>query len=190
MQSAGGIKRLSAAVTVASQAEGSGADRKVVSRSPEELEKLRRIVASAIGIQIGAENTRGDTIALEELPFNDQLATSVAKEFDQQQKHEMWWGIARGALYPGLALVALLVLLRLFKRTPVQEIQLGVPVGRLMAAHKAAGNGHGAGAQSWGAEAIPGVVTVDVLNRLIKENPSNMTQAIREWMDKGRSAQS
>jgi flagellar M-ring protein FliF len=189
MQAAGGIKRLSASVTVAAQVEGTGADRKVVSRSAEEIEKLRRIVASAVGIQTGADNTRGDLITLEELPFNDQLATNVAHEFDQQQKHELWWGIARGAVYPGLALVALLVLLRLFKRTPVQEIQLGVPVGRLMAAQKA-GNGHAVGAESWGAEPAAGIVSVDVLNRLIKENPANMTQAIREWMDKGRGAQS
>jgi flagellar M-ring protein FliF len=189
MQAAGGIKRLSASVTVAAQVEGTSADRKVVSRSAEEIEKLRRIVASAVGIQTGADNTRGDLITLEELPFNDQLATNVAHEFDQQQKHELWWGIARGAVYPGLALVALLVLLRLFKRTPVQEIQLGVPVGRLMAAQKA-GNGHAVGAESWGAEPAAGIVSVDVLNRLIKENPANMTQAIREWMDKGRGAQS
>lgn len=190
MQTAGGIKRLSAAVTVASRADGTGADRKVVNRAPEELEKLRHVVASAIGIQIGADNTRGDNITLEEMPFNDQLATGMAKEFDQQQKHELWWGIARGALYPGLALVALLVLLRLFKRTPIQEIQLGVPVGRLMAAQRAGSNGHAAGVESWGGESVPGVVSVDVLNRLIKENPANMTQAIREWMDKGRGAQS
>jgi flagellar M-ring protein FliF len=190
MQAAGGVKRLSAAVTVAAQVEGTGAERKVVSRSAEELEKLRRIIASAVGIQTGTDNPRGDTITLEELPFNDQFATTVARELDQQQKHELWWGIARAALYPGLALVALLVLLRLFKRTPVQEIQLGVPVGRLMAAQKAAGNGHTSRHDAWGAEAVGGVVTVDVLNRLIKENPTNMTQAIREWMDKGRSAKS
>jgi flagellar biosynthesis/type III secretory pathway M-ring protein FliF/YscJ len=152
------------------------------------MEKLRRIVASAVGIQTGADNPRGDLITLEELPFNDQLATSVTHEFELQKKHELWWGIARGALYPGLALVALLVLLRIFKRTPVEEIQLGVPVGRLMAAHKAAGNGHGLGAETWAGEPAPGIVSVDVLNRLIKENPVNMTQAIREWMDKGRGA--
>jgi flagellar M-ring protein FliF len=188
MQAAGGIKRLSAAVTVASQVEGTGADRKVVNRSPEEIEKLRRIVASAVGIQIGGDNPRGDSITLEELPFNDQLATTVTQEFQQQQKNELWWSIGRGAIYPGLALIALIVLLRLFKRTPVQEIQLGVPVGRLMAGQKTVGNGHAAGLESWGSEPVPGVVSVDVLNRLIKENPSNMTQAIREWMDKGRSA--
>jgi flagellar M-ring protein FliF len=190
MQAAGGIKRLSAAVTVAAQFEGAGADRKVVNRSPEELEKLRRIVASAVGIQTGTDNPRADTITLEELPFNDQLATTVARDFETQQKHDLWWGIARNAGYPALAIVILFVLLRLFKRTPVQEIQLGVPVGRLMAAQKGAGNGNGFIGQPWGAETSPGVVSVDVLNRLIKENPSNMTQAVREWMDKGRSAKS
>ena len=67
---------------------------------------------------------------------------------------------------------------------------MGVPVGRLMAAQRAGSNGHAAGVESWGGESVPGVVSVDVLNRLIKENPANMTQAIREWMDKGRGAQS
>ncbi|HZR17982.1 MAG TPA: flagellar basal-body MS-ring/collar protein FliF, partial [Verrucomicrobiae bacterium] len=190
MQAAGGIKRLSAAVTVAAQVDGTGAERKVVSRSPEELEKLRRIVASAVGIQTGTDNPRGDTITLEELPFNDQFATTVAHNLDQQQKHELWWGIARAALYPGLALIALLILFWLFKRTPIQEIQLGVPVSRLMAAQRAAGNGHASTGDAWAGETAGGVVTVDVLNRLIKENPTNMTQAIREWMDKGRSANS
>jgi flagellar M-ring protein FliF len=189
MQAAGGVKRLSAAVTVAAQVDGTGADRKVVNRSPEELEKLRRIVASALGIQTGTDNPRGDLITLEELPFNDQLASNVSREFEQQQKHDLWWGIARGAIYPGFALIALLILMRLFKKTPVQEIQIGVPVGRLMGAHKNGGNGHSS-AESWGGEPVPGIVSVDVLNRLIKENPANMTQAIREWMDKGRSAKS
>jgi flagellar M-ring protein FliF len=188
MQAAGGLKRLSASVTVAAQFQGSGTDRKLVNRTPEEMEKLRRIVAGAVGIQTGTDNPRGDVINLEEMPFNDQMATTMAHEFDQQQKHEMWWGIARGAIYPGMALFALLILLRLFKRTPIQEIQLGVPVGRLMAAQKAGGNGQSA-AEAW-AEPGAGIVSVDVLNRLIKENPANMTQAIREWMDKGRSAKS
>jgi len=31
---------------------------------------------------------------------------------------------------------------------------------------------------------------VDVLNKLIKENPVNMTQAIREWMSKGQGRSS
>jgi len=199
IQAAGGIKRLSAAVTVAAQMDGTGADRKPVTRTPEQLAKLRSIVISAVGV----DSTRGDAITLEEMPFNDQFATEITHDLDQQQQHEFWWNQARNLVYPALGLVALVVLLRLFKQTPVQEIPIGVPVGRLMA-YKTNGNGNGNGnGHSNGNgnghsyrpgdltfETQPGVVTVDVLNRLIKENPSNMSQAIRNWMNNGRTPES
>jgi flagellar biosynthesis/type III secretory pathway M-ring protein FliF/YscJ len=136
-------------------------------------------------IQRGADNTRGDQITLEELPFNDQFAADITRELDRQQKHQIWWELARNAAYPALGLVALIVLIVLFKRTPVQEIPLGVPVGRLVA-QKPGTSGSG----DWIEEAQPGVVTVDVLNRLVKENPTNMTQAIRDWLNKSRTSQS
>jgi flagellar biosynthesis/type III secretory pathway M-ring protein FliF/YscJ len=186
MLAAGGIKRLSVSVTVAAAMEGTGKDRKVVNRTPEEIDKLRRIVTSAVGIQTGTANTRGDDITLEELPFNDQFAADITHELDLQQKHDMWWNLARGAAYPALGLIALLVLLRIFKRTPIQDIPIGIPVGRLMANGHSNGNGHHKGSPF---EGEPGVVTVEVLNRLIKENPTNMTQAIRDWMNKGRTAE-
>ncbi len=184
MQAAGGIKRLTTAVTVAARFEGEGADRKMVPRTPEELEKLRRIVQNAVG----TDTSRGDQIALEELPFNDQFATEITRELDQQQKHQFWWDLARNGAYPALGVLALIILIVLFKRTPVQEIPIGIPVGRLTGA-KANGNGNGNGHGDWTREGQPGVVTIDVLNRLVKENPTNMTQAIREWMNKGRTTE-
>lgn len=184
MQAPGGIKKLSAAVTIAARFEGQGEERKLVPRTPEELEKLRRIVESAIGIQSGAQNTRGDQITLEELPFSDQFAADVTRDLEQQQKHQLWWDLARSAAYPALGVSVLILLIILFKRTPVQEIPLGVPVGRLVA-QKTSGPGN----VEWARGPQPGVVTVDVLNRLVKENPANMTQAIRDWMSKSRSAE-
>ncbi len=191
-QAAGGLKRLTAAVTVAQQMEGTGADRKPVVRSPADLDKLRLIVSNALG----ADPTRGDMIELAELPFNDQFATEMNQQLDQQVKRDFWWDLARKSLYPGLGLVALFILLRAFKQTPVQEIPLGIPVGRLALKNgNGNGNGHGNGNGSsrfgdYGFEPQPGVVTVDVLNRLIKENPSNMTSAIREWMNRGHTPES
>jgi flagellar M-ring protein FliF len=164
--------------------EGTGADRKVVNRSPEELTKLRSLVSSAVGVDL----TRGDTMTLEELQFNDQFATDMTKELDLQQKRETWWNLARNWSYPALGLVALLILLRLFKQTPVQGIPIGVPVGRLLASHNGNGNGNGHGKFGDPFEAPPGIVTVEVLNKLVKENPANMTQAIRDWMIKGRTS--
>ncbi len=194
MLSAGGIKRISVSVTVASRMEGTGADRKVVARTPEEIDKLRRIVTTACGVETGNDNTRGDAITLEELPFNDQFAADLTHELDVQQKHDMWMNLARNATYPALGVIALVILLRIFKRTPIQDIPIGVPVGKLMAQANGNGNGHsngngngnGNGHKTPAFEMEGGVVTVDVLNRLIKENPTNMTQAIRDWMNKGR----
>lgn len=186
IQAAGGIKRLTASVTIAEQMEGTGADRKPVARTQEQLDQLTKLVSGALGI----DTSRGDNLSLQELPFNDDYASSITKELDKQQQRDLWIGLGRNALYPVMGVAALLVLLRVFKRTPVQEIPLGVPVGRLMAKQNGNGNGNGNGHGRHGEEyETPGVVTVEVLNRLIKENPANMTQAIRDWMNKGRTSE-
>jgi flagellar M-ring protein FliF len=195
-QGAGGIKRLTAAITVAQQMQGTGTERKVVARTPEEIDKLRRIVSSALG----ADLARGDTVELAELAFNDQFATDMTQQLDKQEKKDFWMNLARNSVFPALGLMAFLFMIRLFKRTPVQDIPIGVPVGRL-AYSNGNGNGQSAGRQAarpgglttrfgdQGLELQPGVVTVDVLNQLIKENPTNMTQAIREWMNRGVTTQ-
>ncbi len=180
VQSAGGIKRLTAAVTVATQMQGMGADRKVVARTPEEMEKLRRIVSSALG----TDSSRGDTVALEELAFNDQFATDMTQQLDTQQKRDFWMNLAGNLAYPALGLASILILFRMFKRTTVQEIPLGIPVGRLSQKNGTA-TAHPGRYGDLGFEPQPGVVTVEVLNRLIKDNPNNMTQAIRDWMNRG-----
>ena len=185
VQAAGGIKRIAAAVTVASRMEGAGPERKPVARTSEEIEKLRRVVSNAIGV----DTTRGDSISLEELAFNDSFATEVTQNLEKQQTHDFWFNLARSSAYPALGVLALVILLRLFKRTPIQEIPIGIPVGRLNGSLNGHGklNGHGTGGH-WPEDGEPHVVTVEVLNKLIKENPANMTQAIRDWMVKGGRA--
>jgi flagellar M-ring protein FliF len=171
LQAAGGIKHLTAAVTVAAKFEGKGADRKIAARTQEDLDKLKRLVANILG----TDTTRGDQVTVEELPFNDQLATEVSQNLEIQERRDMWWSLGRNVAYPALALGVLLVFFRLFKRTSAEELPLGVPVGRL-ASNNGRANGHRPGTGN--AE----VVTAEVLNRLIKENPQNMTQAIRAWL--------
>lgn len=192
MQLAGGLKRLTAAVTVAARFEGAGATRKLVPRTPEELEKLRRIVQNSLGIESGVGGVPSNQITLEELPFNDPLPGDVVKQFEKQERTDFWVNIGKTALYPTLAVVFLVVLLRLFKRASVDDIPIGVPIGQLALGNH--GNGHGNGngqgrVFSLVKDATPGVVTVDVLNQLIKENPDNMTQAIRNWMARDKPEQ-
>ena len=78
-----------------------------------------------------------------------------------------------------VCVVALFLLIRLFKRAPDVDIPIGVPVGE--------GDGRVFINGKLGARTSRGVVTVDTLNQLIKENPQNMAHAIRGWMTRGDS---
>ncbi len=176
----GGLKRLSAAVTVATRYEGAGAQRKPLARTPEDLEKLRRMVAGALG----ADTTRGDLVSLEELPFNEEYSTEITRQFKKDERWQFWLGLARSLGYPALALGVMIFLLRLLKRTPVEQIPIGIPLGQLPVRNgnghgNGKGNGHGPG---WRKPGHRETVSVEVLNQLVKENPGNMTQAIRNWL--------
>ncbi len=122
---AGGVKRLTAAVFVAARFEGTGADRKMVPRPPEELQKLQRIVQHALGIQADANGTPGDQITLEEMPFSEPFA-EVAKEFGNQGNKQFWWDQMQNYIYLGLALGVLFIFWRLLKRTPAENIPVGL----------------------------------------------------------------
>ncbi|MGD1019086.1 MAG: flagellar basal-body MS-ring/collar protein FliF [Verrucomicrobiia bacterium] len=169
LESPGGLKRVSAAVFVATKTEGTGADRKVVPRPPEEIEKLRKIVQSALGLQLN-DAARKDEITLEEIPFNDAFPVEVAEQMQKQQTHEMWWDVGRNAGYVLLALGIVVVFLRMYKKASAESASLTA---------SADSNGNGK------ARVEEGVVTVEVLNRLIRENPANMNQAVRNWLSRG-----
>lgn len=191
-QMAGGIKRLSAAVSLAARVEGTGAERRVVPRSPEELEKIRRVVAGALGIPLDGPNPRGDSLMVEELPFEDPPAREMFRQWERQQQWEFWWSLARQAFYPLLAVAAVVILWRMLQRTSAPDIPLGVPVGQLLGRGHGHGNGHGRHGPGSGTPVTPGerevpeVLSLEALNRLARENPVNLSQALRDWMNKGR----
>jgi flagellar M-ring protein FliF len=184
MQSSGGLKRVSAAVFVSQRVDTTGTAPKPVVRTPEELQKLRRIVQSALGI---VENNpdRTDEITLEEMPFNEQPVLEIARQLDQQQTREYWTSTAQRYAFPALGLVVFLLFWRALKRAKPEDVTLGMPYeltadGRLVPSPNSPGkNGKN------GAPEEPQVVTVEVLNQLIREQPGNMTQAVRTWMSRG-----
>jgi flagellar M-ring protein FliF len=177
LQAAGGLKRLTTAVFIAERFEGKGADRKPVPRTPEELKQLTHIVESALGIQAN-DTTRKDEVTLEEMPFNEQVGTEITQELDKQDKRQFWVDLGLKLVYPAIAVGFILMFWRLLKTTKVEDIPVGVPLG--------IGNGNGNGNAHYGRAGGPGVVSVEVLNQLIRENPANMTQAVRGWLARGK----
>jgi hypothetical protein len=68
------------------------------------------------------------------------------------------------------------------------DIPVGVPIGdgaTYVNGHSVSANGNATGVNGKG-KGQAGVVTVEVLNQLIRENPQNMTQAIRGWMTQNK----
>ncbi len=187
MQSSGGLKRVTAAVFVSQRVDSTGATPKPLARTPEELQKLKRIVQSALGI-VENDAERTDEITLEEMPFNEQPAIEIARQLDQQQTREYWTTTAQRYAFPLLGLVVFVLFWRALKRAKPEDVTLGMPYeltadGRLVPAT----TGHGKNGKN-GAPEEPQIVTVEVLNQLIREQPGSMTQAVRTWMSRGSPA--
>jgi flagellar M-ring protein FliF len=192
-QLAGGLKRVSAAVLVATRTEGVGKARKTVPREPQELEKLRRIVQSALGIQ-PTDTTRKDEITLEEMPFNDQFA-DTAQDLGHDATKQFWWQQVQNLVFPVLGIGVVIVFLRMLKRTPeapgpaqgsegdLASMPLG-GIGGGFQDEMAPGVGAGRLGSAYQRGSRPGVVTVETLNQLVRENPTSVTQAIQSWLNR------
>ena len=179
VQAAGSVKQLSAAVFIASKMTGTGTNRVAEARSKEELDKIRNLVQSALGIQQNNEGGRKDVITVEEFPFNDSGATEITATLQRDQRWQQYTQVGQLVLYPVMGLIVLAMLWRVLKRAPDVDIPVGVPVGELSGGVLVNGKP--------GARTPHGVVTVDLMNQLVWENPQNMTQAIRGWMTRGES---
>src|SRR5687768_15667099 len=112
IQPGGGVTRNGAAVCVGRCGSLTNAVRQVTSRSPEELDKLKKIVQSALGSQEGQDSTRKDEITLEEFEFNGQPGAEIATTLHKEQTFQFWLNIAQTAAYPLLALGLMAMLYR------------------------------------------------------------------------------
>lgn len=192
-QVAGGIRRISAAVFVAARFTGSGTNRVTQPRSAEELLKIKRAVQSALGIQENGEAGRKDELTVEEMAFNDEPAQQMAQQMDQVERRRMWVDLGKNALFPALGLAVLVAFWRVFQKTPMEEIPIGVPLGEAALNGNGPRNGNGVlPYKNGGGHSTPGekdpdqyIMTVEVMNQLVKENPHNVTQALRNWMVRG-----
>ena len=145
-----------------------------MARTDDEVQKLKRIVQSALGI-VENDPTRKDEITLEQIVFNEQPALEMSQQLETDGKRQFYWEIGKNGLFALLALGMLMVFLKQLKKTS-GDIPVGVPVSQL--------DEHGNPVASGPArkEDKPGMVTVEALNALIRENPASVSQAMRSWL--------
>jgi flagellar biosynthesis/type III secretory pathway M-ring protein FliF/YscJ len=151
--------------------------------------KIRRAVQSALGIVERGEAGRVDELSVEEIAFNDQPSLELTQRLEKSERQRMWTEIARDSVFPLLGVGVLAVFWRIFQKTSIDEIPIGIPIGAASGDGGSQMSGFAAGlrpgAVSEPDEVQPFVMTADMMNQLMKENPSNMTHALRTWMTRG-----
>jgi hypothetical protein len=102
------------------------------------------------------------------------------QRLESDTKRQFYWDIGKNGLFAGVALIMFLVFLKLLKKTTANDIPVNGPFGPMGGGEPGEGEAGG-----WRKDQKPATVTVEVLNALIKENPANMTQAVRTWLAGG-----
>ena len=185
----GSTKRISAAVFIPIEYTVTGTNRVAVPRSPVEMIKIRSAVRSALGIVTNSVNGRVDELAVEEIAFNDQPAFELTQRLEKSERQRLWIEIARDSVFPLLGVGVLALFWRIFQKTSVDEIPIGIPIGAASGDGGSQMNSFASGLRAGSAgepdEVQPFVMTADMMNQLMKENPTNMTHALRTWMTRG-----
>jgi flagellar M-ring protein FliF len=159
----GAITRVTASVFLAMKPAAAGAA--PASRSPEELNSLRLMVANALGIQATKPEELAKLVSIEETPFPappEVNPISTEKLTGYAETLRPLGGIA-------LALVIFLIFLRLLKRTKPEEITLEVvdntsPLQQIPSAAKS----H--------------KISPELLNHLIRQKPEHVGATLRDWL--------
>ncbi len=152
----GTVSRLSAAVFISAKAEP---------RPPAELESLRKMVVNALGVKATDEKELAKIVTVEEVAFQSTpVEKKGAMDFVVSNADLVKNGLA------GLVAVGLVVFfLRMVKKAKPDEIPIEILDPNKAAADQAPGR----------------PVSVELLNEMIRQKPSNVGAALREWMAGG-----
>ncbi len=165
----GGIKRISAAVFVAMKSTGEGAERTLTPRTTEELDALRQMVVTALGIAPQRNQNLDQTVALQEIDFADDPVMETVGVLQDEERLYHWMDLGRSVLGVALAIGAFGFFLHLLKRHKPSEMSLELL--------RPDDDRRGGRALEPGAE-----VTPELLNDLIRQKPDNVGYTLKEWM--------
>ena len=151
----GTVSRVTAAVFVSSKA---------TPRTPAELDSLRKMVINALGVKAADDKEAAKIVSLEEVSF-DSPPAQKSGILDLALSHT---DLVKNGIAIFVAVALILVFLRMVKRAKPDDIPIEVfsPIG--------------SGAN--GAEGAQPVVSVDLLNEMIRQKPENVGAALRDWM--------
>jgi flagellar M-ring protein FliF len=165
----GAVRSITAAVFLNQRVGGTAAAPQPQPRTPEELNSLRQLVVNALGVKLPAGQTPDSVVTLQEVAFAAEPLVAQAEQIRQQNKLEPYIDMA----VRFLPIVAAAALILFFVRRLGREKPEAVPVEllrELPASEQRALSG------------ASGPVTPELINELIRQKPTNVGTALRDWM--------
>jgi flagellar M-ring protein FliF len=180
----GAIKRLTVALML-NQRKPATPNGKPIPRTQQEITSLENIVKAAVGFT--TNDTRQDLIQSQEVPFADIFDDTVAappKVTIQQQINNYLPYVTQGCLI--LLAIGILLYFRSVFLSPVKgagdepDSFEALLHNYTVTSNGGTSNGHAPIRP--GANGAPSVLTPAELSRLIRENPDNASQALKQWL--------
>lgn len=178
MKGMGEIKRVSVAVFINQRFEGTGTEKKAVPRKPEEKTLLENVIKKAVGFVQEGKGKRNDELALEEVPFvgfastEEAVGKSASSPISEKMNTYLSW--AGQGLLVALALGLLFYFRHLLGSIRSDQLKTELSLDAMTQSEKTnTSNRLGGGAP----------ISVSDLSKLIRENPTNMAQALKTWMN-------
>lgn len=167
----GKVRRLTASVFIASTVRApaeEGGEPLVESRTPEQMESLRAMVANALGIPL--DDPVAGSVAIEEvvfdMPIGPEMLAASAGGFEPMQLLQFGKEIVGGII----ALIIFLVFLNLLKRSSRESSLLE----HMAQTRRTSRSGVDLGETE--------MVTPELLNELIRQKPENAAATLRNWL--------
>ena len=185
LKGGGEIKRMSMAVFINLRLDKGtgGGERKPMTRPQGEITRLEKVIKSAIGFVNEGKGKRVDEFSIEEVSFEPLISpenipvaktVTVAVTVDRVSTWLGWTGQILLALLAVGLLIYFVYLLRSSQNERLKA-DLSIYVDDLLAPKEKA-------AVITLGQKLKGAITVEDLSKLIRENPSNMAQALKNWV--------
>lgn len=165
----GSIRQVSAAVFINTRFAGVGPERQAQPRTTEELERLRVMVANALGVANG-NGAAPELVTLQETPFEGQMETVQGGFGAIEDRLFRYSDLLRNLIAVGIAIVMFVLFLRLVKRHKPESFTFEVLEEEEDDLYRKEMSGD-----------VSPRLTPELLNELIREKPENVSTALRSW---------
>lgn len=162
----GTIRNLTASIFVAER--GVGPDGKPLKRTPEELQALRQIVINALGLKAQQGQSVESLVSVQEMAFQAEPISQQIQQIQRETRVQGWLETASRYVAVVIAAFVLFIFWKMLKKQKLEPVPMELLAEPPDATKRALQTN--------------GALSPELLTELIRQKPSNIGTALRDWV--------